>query len=301
MRITNNTLTGNYLRNLSKNLKNMQKYQDQLSSGKEVSRPSDNPMVVSRVMNLDTRLRENEQFKTNIDDALGWSSTADGALASASGTLLRARDLIIYGANGTLSDTDRSALVDEVKMLQGQLSQLFNTNYDGRYIFGGQETTNPPFTMQDGVMTYGGDQEDLQREIAPKVGITLPSNGSTFTNVQGTAVGNESLGSLLQNVEKALESGDLKALSGDLLGDMDKHIDNVIRFRSKMGAVYNRLESARERNDAENLNMTEILSKSEDIDLAEKMMQYSTMSTVYQASLATGAKILQSSLLDYLR
>lgn len=301
MRITNNTLTGNYLRNLSKNLKNMQKYQDQLSSGKEVSRPSDNPMVVSRVMNLDTRLRENEQFKTNIDDALGWSSTADGALASASGTLLRARDLIIYGANGTLSDTDRSALVDEVKMLQGQLSQLFNTNYDGRYIFGGQETTNPPFSVQDGVLTYHGDQEDILREIAPKVGITLPSNGSTFTNVQGTAVGNESLGSLLQNVEKALESGDLNALSGDLLGDMDKHIDNVIRFRSKMGAVYNRLESARERNDAENLNMTEILSKSEDIDLAEKMMQYSTMSTVYQASLATGAKILQSSLLDYLR
>lgn len=301
MRITNNTLTGNYLRNLSKNLKNMQKYQDQLSSGKEVSRPSDNPMVVSRVMNLDTRLRENEQFKTNIDDALGWSSTADGALASASGTLLRARDLIVYGANGALSDTDRSALVDEVKMLQGQLSQLFNTNYDGRYIFGGQETTNPPFSVQDGVLTYNGNQEDLQREIAPKVGITLPSNGSTFTQVQGTAVGNESLGSLLQNVEKALESGDLNALSGDLLGDMDKHIDNVIRFRSKMGAVYNRLESARERNDAENLNMTEILSKSEDIDLAEKMMQYSTMSTVYQASLATGAKILQSSLLDYLR
>jgi flagellar hook-associated protein 3 FlgL len=102
-------------------------------------------------------------------------------------------------------------------------------------------------------------------------------------------------------VKQALEDGDLEALSKDLLGDMDKHIDNVIRFRSKMGAVYNRLEAAQQRNEAENLNMTELLSKSEDIDIAEKMMEFSMMSTVYQASLSTGAKILQPSLLDYIR
>ncbi|HCX64805.1 MAG TPA: flagellar hook-associated protein 3, partial [Eubacteriaceae bacterium] len=97
MRITNNTLTGNYLRNLNKNLENMQLYQNQLSTGKEISKPSDDPMRVSRVMNLSNAVKQNEQFSKNIDDSLGWVQTADGALNSLSDTMLRARDLLIYG------------------------------------------------------------------------------------------------------------------------------------------------------------------------------------------------------------
>lgn len=301
MRITNNTLTGNYLRNLNRNLKAMQKYQNQLSSGKEVSRPSDNPMLVARIMQLDSNVRMNEQYEKNISDALGWTDTADGALNVVTSTLQRARELIIYGANGTLSDTDRSALKDEVDTLQGQLMQVLNTNYDGRYIFGGQKTTEPPFSIVDGKLLYSGDSNNIEREISKGVNIAIPTNGSGITFTEGASLGNEEIGSLFKNISEALDSGNTEDLSGKLLGDIDKHLDNTIRFRSKMGAVYNRLESAKERNAAENLSMTELLSKSEDIDLAEKMMEFSTMRTVYQASLQTGAQILQPSLLDYIR
>ncbi len=303
MRITNNTLTGNYLRNLNRNLKAMQKYQNQLSSGKEVSRPSDNPMLVARIMQLDSNVRMNEQYEKNISDALGWTDTADGALNVVTSTLQRARELIIYGANGTLSDTDRSALKDEVDTLQGQLMQVLNTNYDGRYIFGGQKTTEPPFQIDEasGKLTYSGDSSNIEREISKGVNIAIPTDGSGITVTEGTSLGNEDIGSLFRSISEALDSGNTEDLSGKLLGDIDKHLDNTIRFRSKMGAVYNRLESAKERNAAENLSMTELLSKSEDIDLAEKMMEFSTMRTVYQASLQTGAQILQPSLLDYIR
>ncbi|WP_313119046.1 flagellar hook-associated protein FlgL [Proteiniclasticum ruminis] len=303
MRITNNTLTGNYLRNLNRNLKAMQKYQNQRSSGKEVSRPSDNPMLVARIMQLDSNVRMNEQYEKNIGDALGWTDTADGALNVVTSTLQRARELIIYGANGTLSDTDRSALKDEVDTLQGQLMQVLNTNYDGRYIFGGQKTTEPPFQIDEasGKLTYSGDSSNIEREISKGVNIAIPTDGSGITVTEGTSLGNEDIGSLFRSISEALDSGNTEDLSGKLLGDIDKHLDNTIRFRSKMGAVYNRLESAKERNAAENLSMTELLSKSEDIDLAEKMMEFSTMRTVYQASLQTGAQILQPSLLDYIR
>lgn len=304
MRITNNTLTGNYLRNLSRNLKQMQKYQNQLSSGKEVSRPSDNPMLVARVMQLDSNVRMNEQYEKNINDALGWTDTADGALNVVTSTLQRARELIVYGANGTLSETDRAAIKDEVDTLQGQLLQTLNTNYDGRYMFGGMATTEPPFEIDgNNVLTYRGDTEHvgLNREIAKGVTITIPANGKHITEAAGTSGGNGDIGSLFKNISEALESGDTESLSKDLLNDIDQHLDNTIRFRSKMGAVYTRLEFAKERNAAENLSMTELLSKSEDIDLAEKMMEFSTMRTVYQASLQTGAQILQPSLLDYIR
>ncbi len=303
MRITNNTLTGNYLRNLNRNLKAMQKYQNQLSSGKEVSRPSDNPMLVARIMQLDSNVRMNEQYEKNISDALGWTDTADGALNVVTSTLQRARELIIYGANGTLSETDRSALKDEVDTLQGQLMQVLNTNYDGRYIFGGQKTTEPPFQIDEasGKLTYSGDSSNIEREISRGVNITIPTNGNGITVTNEIIGENADIGFLFKEISKALDSGNTEDLSGKLLGDIDKHLDNTIRFRSKMGAVYNRLESAKERNAAENLSMTELLSKSEDIDLAEKMMEFSTMRTVYQASLQTGAQILQPSLLDYIR
>ncbi|WP_312461288.1 flagellar hook-associated protein FlgL [Proteiniclasticum sp.] len=302
MRITNNTLTGNYLRNLNRNLKAMQKYQNQLSSGKEVSRPSDNPMLVARIMQLDSNVRMNEQYEKNISDALGWTDTADGALNVVTSTLQRARELIIYGANGTLSETDRSALKDEVDTLQGQLMQVLNTNYDGRYIFGGQKTTEPPFAIVDEKLTYvSKDNSNIEREISRGVNITIPTNGNGITVTNEIIGENADIGFLFKEISKALDSGNTEDLSGKLLGDIDKHLDNTIRFRSKMGAVYNRLESAKERNAAENLSMTELLSKSEDIDLAEKMMEFSTMRTVYQASLQTGAQILQPSLLDYIR
>ncbi|MGB4589269.1 MAG: flagellar hook-associated protein FlgL [Clostridiaceae bacterium] len=303
MRITNNTLTDGYLRNLSRNLNQMQKYQNQLSSGKEVSKPSDNPMAVSKIMNLDNSIKTNEQYNRNIDDALGWVKTADGSLGEVTSSLLRARDLIIYGANGTLSDTDRSALADEVEQLSGQLTQVLNTNYDGRYIFGGQATTTPPFSLgTDGVMAYNGKGGNITREIANGVNVGIPSQGDKITTVSGTTgTGNADVGNLLKNIVTALRDGNTNELSGNLLGDIDKHIDNVIQVRSKMGTTYNRLEASSLRNEAENLNMTELKSKNEDIDLAKKMMEFSVMSTVYEASLSVGAKVLQSSLLDYMR
>lgn len=303
MRITNNTLTDGYLRNLSRNLDQMQKYQNQLSSGKEVSKPSDNPMVVSKIMNLDNSIKTNEQYNRNIDDALGWVKTADGSLGEVTSSLLRARDLIIYGANGTLSDTDRSALADEVEQLSGQLTQVLNTNYDGRYIFGGQATTKPPFSLDaDGVMAYNGNKNNITREIAQGVNVDIPNRGDLLTIVDDPAdMNNAEVGNLLKNIVDGLRNGDTNELSGNLLGDIDKHIDNVIRVRSKMGTTYNRLEASSLRNEAENLNMTELKSKSEDIDLAKKMMEFSVMSNVYEASLAVGAKVLQSSLLDYMR
>lgn len=308
MRITNSTLSTNYLRNLNRNLELMQKYQNQLSSGKEVSKPSDNPLLVSKIMDLNNNILQNEQYNKNISDTLGWVNTQDGALKGATDTLNRVRDLIIYGANGSLSETDRAAIKDEVVMKIQELADILNTNFDGRYIFAGQKTTKMPFSVVDDMLTYNangtpgdGSEKDISREISKGVTIDLLTNGSSITSTD-TAV-NKDLGELLNKIVKALDGDglDTEALSGELLSDIDIHLDNVLRVRSKIGAIYNRLEASEDRNKSENINLNSLLSQREDIDIAEKYMEYSVMKTVYQASLATGAQILQPSLLDYLR
>ena len=297
MRITNKTLTTNYLRNLSRNLTNLEKFHNQLSSGKEVSKPSDDPMLVSKIMSLRDNIQANEQYNTNISDSIGWVATQDSTLGDVTGTLNRIRDLMIYGSNGSQSDTDRAAIRDEVQQQIGQIVDALNTNFDGRYIFGGQKTTEKPFNLGDdgNTITYLGDENNITREISTGVTIDLITSGE---EIVGTG---DELGQFLSEVLGDLgEDGNPELLS-EKLDQMDKHIDNVIRVRSQIGAIHNRLEASEERNKAENINLKSLLSQREDIDIAEKYMEFSVMYSVYQASLQTGASILQPTLLDYIR
>ncbi len=281
----------------------MKTYQNQISSGQEVSRPSDDPLLVSKIMSLENNILQNEQYNTNINNTLGWVQTQDTALSDVTRTLQRVRELIVYGSNGTLSDTDRNAIKDEVQMKIGQLADILNTNFDGRYIFGGQKTTESPF---DENMNYiAGDDNNVTREISKGVTIEIPTAGSQITKLDSnyslSDEENKDLGTFLENVVSALKDGSADTLSKNLLADMDQHLDNVIRVRSQIGAVYNRLESAKDRNETENLNLNSLLSQRQDVDVAEKYMEFSNMKAVYQASLSVGAQILQPSLLDYLR
>lgn len=306
MRITNKTLTSNYLRNLNRNLAQVEKFHNQLSSGKTVSKPSDNPMLVSKIMSLRDNILANEQYNTNISDTIGWVETQDTALGDVSSTLNRIRDLMIYGANGSLSDTDRAAIKDEVEQHVGQLVDVLNTNFDGRYIFAGQATTTRPFEIDEdsGIMKYMGDTNNISREISTGVEIKLITSGRNIVGGEVDSEGNllgEDLGTFLDKVVEALDSNDTPRLSGELLSEIDSRLDTVLSARSKIGASYNRLEAAEARNKAENLNLKSLLSQREDIDIAEKYMEFSVMNTVYQASLKTGAQILQPTLLDYIR
>lgn len=248
MRITNSTLTTNYLRNLTRNLEHMQKYQNQLSSGKVVSRPSDDPLLVSKIMDLNNNILQNEQYNKNISDSIGWVRTQDGALNNVSATLNRIRDLMIYGANGTLDDTSRTAIKDEVGMKIQELADVLNTNFDGRYIFAGQKTLNKPFEVvglpNDYWLSYNhggndsdGSKENITREISKGVTVDLITAGSMITETTDTtAPENKKLGALLNYVMRALDGGtedDIEKLGGDFLKDLDNHIDNILQIRSK--------------------------------------------------------------------
>lgn len=298
MRVTNKTMLNNYLSNLNRNLTQMSKYQNQLSSGKEISKPSDDPFAVTRSMSLHTSINQNDQYLRNIEDSIGWVDMTDSALGSMGDILSRLKELSIKGANGTLSDTDRNAIKDEVVQLIDQVSQIGNANYDGRYIFGGQDTTEPPFTNNNNLLEYNGDENILKREISQNVTMGINVSGNWIKSGKDGSI---DLPNTLQNIVTAIETGDFTIAGGNLMKQLDDNIDNLLTLRSEAGAKYNRLEAAKFKNEEETLNMTELMSKTEDIDLAEKSMQYMMMENVYIASLNTGARIMQPSLLDFLR
>ncbi|EDP69260.1 Flagellin-like protein [Carnobacterium sp. AT7] len=305
MRVTDSLMSKSFLRNLSANTSNVMKYQNQLSTLKEVSKPSDDPLKVSKILDLNNSIIQNDQYKTTINDAIQWTNVQDSALSSATESMQRIKTLIQYSANGTLSHEDRQANKAEIESeIQGTIDAL-NTNFGGRYVFAGMNTTEKPFSIdKDDAgeitgITYNNDKDtghgNLSREIAPGVSVELSTDGRNFMNTNGS----EDLGTFFSKALKALDEDDTEGLS-NLLSRADQEIENVVSNRSKTGSIFNRLTATLERNDSEKLNLKTMLSENQDIDLAEKYMQFTMEKSAYQAALSMGTKILDTSILDYL-
>jgi len=292
-----------FLIHLRRNLNQMHKTQNQLTTGKSFSRPSDNPVMVSRALSLETEVGRNAQYKRNIEDASGWVETTDGALNEIGSSLNRLRELAIAAANGTNSEAEYKAYDIEVGQLIQGLSQIGNSKYDGRFLFGGTNTLESPLSVDEatGLIANTGNDQRIRHEVLPGVQVEINITGHEIFESKGAT--GESLSEVLAKFKKGLAdagSEERKTIGGDILKQLDEKIERVLTIRAKNGATSNRLEAMLSLNDSEALNLTELLSKAEDIDFAEKVMQFAMMENAYKASLSTGAKILQPTLLDYL-
>ena len=292
MRVTQGMMVGNFLNNLNNNFKIMDKIQEQMSTGKRINRPSDDPVGVVSSLRLRTGLTEAEKYLSNVDDAKSWLDTTDTALGQAGDILQRVRELTVYGANDTLSQAARDALAKEVHQLREQVVQVANSTYDGRFIFGGFQTTTAPFT---GAGVYTGDTGTINYEIG--VNVTMPVNitgDSAFINAVDVFA-------LLTNIENEIIAGNSTSLSNVRLGEIDQVMDNIQSLRSDVGAKTNMAELTRTRLEDTNLNLSALLSKNEDINTGEVITQLKMQENTYRTALAAGARIIQPTLMDFLR
>ncbi|WP_423189131.1 flagellar hook-associated protein FlgL [Alkalibacterium sp. f15] len=305
MRITNSLMSQNFLSNLNNNMNNVYKYQEQLSSLKQVSRPSDDPLKVSKIMDLKNEIKQNQQYKTTINDAIDFTNVQDSALANATNSLQRIHTLTQQAANGTYNTQDRQAIKTEIENEVETMMDSLNTNFGGRYVFAGKESTTKPFTTEradDGNFSikYEGStmaNNNVSKEIARGVNVELKTDGlDLFNNNDGT----ENIGELFNDIFTALDADDVGKL-GNLLGDIESQLELTVNKRTEIGAIQNRLTAALDRNESEYLNLETSLSTNQDIDLAETYMNYTMEMNAYQASLSMGTKILQTNIMDYVR
>jgi len=312
-------LSTSFLGDMNRNLNQMQTIQKQLTSGKEFSRPSDNPFKVARSMQMYSEIYANKQFNSNIKDTINWMDTTDSALNQATNTLQRVRELMVSAGNAAYGSGELSAIKDEINEKVAEFGQILNTSFDGKYIFGGTDGTTKPITVstsdlsfidKDGKtitikganklepITSDNVKNKLEVEISPGVKVEYNVNASEITEYDS----GKNMTTLFENILKHISDGTQKGeVTGNDLKEMDSVINKLLELSSKVGTVQNRMEGAKSLNEEQNFNMTEILSANEDIDLVEKTMEFATMQTIYMASLQTSAKVLQPSLIDYLR
>lgn len=308
MRITNSILVNSFMGDMNKNLNNMHTIQKQQTSGKEFSKPSDNPFKVARSMQMYSEIYANKQYNSNIKETINWMDTTDAALGQATDNLQRIRELMVSAGNAAYGSKEFIAIKDEINEKTAELGQILNTSFDGKYVFGGTEGTKKPVVVDNSsgsnVIKYNNlvDKNNLKKFLTVEisVGVEVEYNVNA---VQVMEYGSgKSISGLLQGISDHLKNPSEKHLvTGDDLAEMDEAINNILSLSSKVGAMQNRMESAKSLNEEQNFNMTEILSENEDINVVEKAMEYATMQTIYLASLQTSAKVIQPTLMDYLR
>lgn len=293
MRITNQMMTSNLLRNLQKNVVSLARSNEMLSTGKQLTKPSDDPVNIGRAELLRTVLAENEQYQANVSEAISWLAATDSALEQMGNILQKARELAVYGASDTLSGTSREALAKEVDQLLQSALGVANTDHGGRYIFAGFRTKTMPYP---GINYVGGPPTDaMNYEVGQGITLRVNVTGEEVFGPNGANVFQ-----VLQDLRDHLQTNNTAAVRNDL-GLIDAQMDNILRWRSDVGAKMNRLETTQERLLSQKENVTRLLSEVEDADMAKVIMDLKMQETIYRAALDSGARIIQPTLLDFLR
>jgi flagellar hook-associated protein 3 FlgL len=287
-RITQRSIADTALRGLQSNLTRMQKMQDQLSSGKRVSQPSDDPSATVSAMTLRSRRMADEQYLRNMDQVTGRLTVTDNALTQLSDRLRNFRDLIVQARNGGLGKESLGGIAANMSAVRDEVIDLYNTTYLDRPIFGGTITGQ---TTVDNTGTYLGDNQPVEVRISQDAVVRV--------DVTGTAAGADTLPGVLSQVAANVNSP-TGATDTDLAA-LDSALSLVAQALGDVGARAARVNQTHDLVDAHRLDLTSRISVHEDIDMPEAMMNLSAQQVGYQAALQSAAKIQQTSLVDFLK
>lgn len=273
MRVTQQMLHQNSVRHMNQNLNRFEKTNSQVASGKLLERPSDDPHGVSKAMSLKSSLAANGQYEKNINEAKLWLDETDQTIGQMTDVMQRIRELAVKGNNGTLATEDREVIAKEISELSKQLEQFSNAKLDGRNLFAEGAAGQRIFTISNGI--------SLTANV---------SKQALFGNAESDLLA--SAASWAGKISKGEEAP---------LDEIDAAFQQLLIVRAEVGVRTNRVDAFENRLLDNNLQLKKMISSVEDVDYAEAMIRLKSEESVYQASLAASAKIIQPNLMDFLR
>ncbi len=292
MRVTNSVLYSQALGNTQKALSEIERYQRIISSGLRVEKPSDDPTAVSEIMRSSSGLRALEQYRENLSSASSRLTLEDNVLDQLSNALTRAKELAISQAGDTASASSRSVVQNEIEGIREFAIELGNTQFAGSFIFGGQYSDTRPFTSAGA---------DPARPPAGTLQVEGGAGAFYAVNHSGQEVFVDSgVLDALENLAAALGAdSDDGIIAG--IGEIDEAFDNVQELVGGLGARMNQVDTALSNLEALNVNLQTFRSELQDADLEEAVSKLVNRQVSYEAAMMTNARILQTTLTDYLR
>jgi len=296
-RMSSDQAVRNFLIDLQGNYRSLSETQRQVSTGKRISSPSDDPVGIAIALGLRRDQGATAAWRRNIDDSLTWLNTTDRALDQALDVVQRAHELAVQGGNGTLSSNARALIAAEVDSLRSQFVEIGNSSLGGRFIFGGTGTTTQPFDPATQAAALPLNAGLINREVAQG---SVVSINITADRLQKPPGATPDIFTVLDGLSTALSTDDFAGITG-ALDDLRAHQESINALRGEGAAKINRLELTASRFEAQEIATGDQLSRIEDADMAEAITDLSMRESVYRSALAVGARVIQPSLVDFLR
>lgn len=310
MRVTQSMLANNMLRNLSTSYQKMGKLQNQLNIGKKVNRPSDDPVVAMRGVAYRHQVAKVEQFQRNIGEVHSWLDSADTALDNAGLVLHRARELMVNVPTDSLTYDDRQKIVQELKQLRDSMHDIANTKVGDKYIFSGTKTGSPLFANENIDDKYeeipGVEPKKYMLKAEDDNGVLRPVKLEVFDGIelQVNTIGHDLFGEIDQRFAAMIEQVE----NVDEQANLDKHIESldgaldlVLEDRAVIGSRQNRAELMENRLELQEMAVKKQMSQNEDIDYEVVITELITQESIHRAALSVGARVIQPTLVDFLR
>ncbi len=296
MRVTHQGMINNTIAHLSSNMEQISRLQSKIASGKKNLSPSEDPVNTSQSLTMRSTLNNLQAYRSTTELAREWMETSDYGLEQLQTIGVRAVGLITRGLSDTMGSAERqNALATEIDGMIAQLIQIGNTTHKGDYIFSGFQIHTPPFVMSDpNTLAYQGDNGLLQRAIAPGQSVVI--------NIPAEAVFRPLVESLVA-ARNALQAAnfDRNALQ-TAFDQLQSALDAVDAQRTGLGARMRQVKAASDGIDKTEIELNSLLSKREDLNMAEAITLLRGQETAYQAVLEVSRRAISAlSLFDYLR
>lgn len=291
IRITQNSVAAAFDRDIQSIYSRMSRTQQQLSDGRRIIRPSDDPYGAGQVMGFDRQLADVRQFQVNARDSLGFLNAADSALDTVTTALHAIREKSIQAANGTNSPSDRQSIAAEIQQLKEVVRDGMNAQHGDQFIFGGTACTTAPYPAGN---AYAGTATPMSRRVGERQSLQI--------NVPGDAVLGPNGSNTLDVIDQLvldIQGGNVAGMQTGLAA-ITAQTDRALDVRTQLGASVTRLEVMQARLELTEERLMTARSEVSDVDAAEAYMTFSQQQTMYQAALAAGTRIMQTSILDFI-
>ena len=323
MRITQKNLTRAYLSGLNRNINQLAKSNERLSSGKRINRVSDSVTDAQKALKVRNQLLNNEQFTRNIQSIQNEISAQESSAMQMNQILIDVKGLLVKAESGLNSDSDLTIIANELEEINNSIVQLVNVKASDRYTFSGLNNEAPISVQNDGAVLFNGvnvdeilDTDLKDDSIFIDVGIGIKFNNdqldeSSVVKLNTSAIqllgyGKNSQGipnnlvSMLNKAVKDLKSGDVSQLS-NYQNQLKESNDRLLIQVTDIGTRYAYLENTINRLENEKLNLTEQQNHLESIDHEEETIINKSYDMAYQISLQLGSKVLPLSIFDFMR
>jgi flagellar hook-associated protein 3 FlgL len=305
-RISSTFMVDRGVSDLQNNLLLMNRLQEQISSGRNISNPSDDPVGLTQLLRLNLEAGQDDRYSKNMDDALGELGAADNAITGIVNISQRANELAVQASNATNSADQLNAIGKEIDTLIAQLAQMGNTTYAGRYIFSGFMTDTQPFSVAGQDITYNGTPNNVpfEREVEVAQGstIALNLNGDNVLGNVTVVAGVPSGQGLLFDLTKLridISNQDFTNIRAGI-DAIKADQSSILNQQTLIGGRVNQMELTQNRIQDRALVQARQISQIQEVDMPEAISNLNFQQTIYQASLGVMARIMQTSLANFL-